>query len=141
MQWAVLSPSASTSEELDGAVAQPGCLQTQHCGLSGGFLAGQGGCDLLWGGGNHSSCNHGSGNHPGTCLVLPAPTQCGLSRAGGHRAHAVGLSLTQQSLGCSSCSPVSILPLWSISPTPPAAANSSALLTWSQPGVIFLKEL
>lgn len=70
---------------------------------------------------------HRSGKMPGTCLVPPAPTQCGLSHAGGHRALAGELSLTQQSLGCRLCS-LSVLPsgasLLHLLPLPTALPHS-----------------
>lgn len=59
LQWAVLSPSASSiSQEwmLLWLPANPALWLSVLLGF-GGFLAGRGGCDLLWGGGTHSSCN------------------------------------------------------------------------------------
>lgn len=116
------------------AAAVPGCLQTQHCGPqplsnSGGFIW-QARVDVTCSGEEEAptaAVIHRSGKQPGTCLVPPAPTQRGLSRAGGHRApgtrwHSGSSALPSAALAAA---PVSILSSQSISP--PSSCHSQQL--------------
>lgn len=94
--------------------------------LLGVFLAGQGGCALLWGGDAPSSCNLENLKSSLACACCHPVWAEPCRWAQGTR---WGAQPCPAELGCSSSSPVSILPLWSISPPPPAAASSSPPLT------------
>lgn len=108
------------------AACKPSTVASQWCW--GWFLADQGGCDLLWGGGTHSSCNpqvwkdardvpRAACSHP----VWAEPRRWAQGTCWGAQPYPAEPRLQFM---------FSFRPaLWSISSPPPATANSSTPLT------------